>query len=82
MFTLNALLTLVDGYCEATGLAEATLSSRLFNDGKRLTEVRHGADIGIRRLERALVWLSRHWPVGAEWPNDVPRPVVPVEAAE
>jgi hypothetical protein len=47
----------------------------LFNDGKRIGLLRRGGDIGSRRLQEALQWLSDHWPAGAEWPSDIPRPV-------
>ncbi|MBB4952741.1 hypothetical protein H4S14_000783 [Agrobacterium vitis] len=74
MQTLTSLLTLVDAYCQASGLAEATVSSRLFNDGKRLGEVRRGADIGVQRVERAVRWLHEHWPDGFPWPNGISTP--------
>lgn len=79
---IDDLLKLSDRYCAATSVAETTLSSRIFNDGKRLTAVRMGADIGARRLEKALEWLSAHWPQAVEWPLDVRRPVIVREAAE
>lgn len=83
MFTISALMSLVEAYSKASGLAEATISSRLFNDGKRLSEVRQGADIGVRRIERAVTWLSANWPTDAEWPAGVPRPGAAIpEAAE
>jgi len=74
MLTIGALMKLVETYCHISGLAEATVSSRLFNDGKRLSEIRKGADVGVRRIERAVRWLSENWPEGAEWPASVPRP--------
>lgn len=82
MLTVAALTSVVSVYCQSSGLAEATVSSRLFNDGKRLSEVRRGADIGIRRVERAMQWMSENWPDGADWPGDVPRPRPAQEAAE
>ena len=75
MTSVLAFLTLVDAYCFATKMAEATLASRLFNDGKRIGQVRAGADIGARRLERAMQWLSDNWPENADWPEDVARPI-------
>lgn len=76
MLTLSAFLLLVDEYGKASGLADATLSSRLFNDGKRISSVRAGAEIGVRRLEKATQWLSDNWPQEANWPDQVPRPNV------
>ncbi|WP_377299761.1 hypothetical protein [Rhizobium sp. SGZ-381] len=81
-------MMLVETYAAASRKAEATVSAYLFNDGKRIGEVRSGSDIGVRRLERAVVWLSAHWPQGVAWPEGIPRPAVPdgekppVEAAE
>lgn len=79
---IDDLLALSDSFCSATGIAETTLSSRIFNDGKRLTAVRGGADIGVRRLERALEWLSANWPTAAVWPEQIRRPDGVREAAE
>ena len=33
-----------------------------------------GHDITTRRAARIVQWLSDHWPPGAEWPADIPRP--------
>ncbi|HTO29628.1 MAG TPA: hypothetical protein VL202_00390 [Pararhizobium sp.] len=72
---IDDLLMLSDAFCSATGLAETTLSSKIFNDGKRIAAVRSGKDVGVRRLERGIIWLSENWPTGAEWPAEVVRPV-------
>jgi hypothetical protein len=71
---LDHFLSLVDAYRKATGLAEATISTRVMKDGKRLRELRAGRDIGVRRLEEAITWFSDHWPKDAPWPADIPRP--------
>ena len=86
MSMIGSFLDIVERFCAASNVSESTVSSRAFNDGKRLSQIRGGADIGVRRLERAVQWLSDHWHDGAEWPQGVPRPVVdPIclpEAAE
>jgi hypothetical protein len=74
MDAIAQLLRLAERYCAATGLAEATVSSRCFTDGKRLAALRGGSEIGARRLGRALEWFSANWPDGADWPGDIPRP--------
>lgn len=79
---IDDLLTLSETYCSAHGIAETTLSSRIFNDGKRISAVRAGADIGARRLERAVEWLAVHWPDTTPWPEDIRRPEITREAAE
>lgn len=49
--------------CDATagrlGIARATLATKLFSDGKRLDAIAAGADIGVRRLERAVADLAK-----------------------
>lgn len=76
MTAITDLLRLTGSFCGAQGIAESTLSTRLFFDGKRIGSIRAGGDVGARRLERAVQWLSDNWPDGAEWPEDVPRPCV------
>lgn len=80
MDAIASLLRLADAYCAATGIAEATLSSRCFSDGKRLGAIRAGSDVGARRLARAVQWCSDNWPAGAAWPADIPRPFPPTPA--
>lgn len=80
MDAISHLLRLADLFSAATGLAEATLSSRCFADGKRLAAIRGGSDVGARRLARAVQWFSDHWPDGADWPADIPRRSAPIPA--
>lgn len=82
MIRLEHLLTTVEAYRAATGLAEATISTRVLKDGKRLAALRAGRDIGILRLEEAMRWFSDHWPADAVWPSDVPRPELTVHAEQ
>lgn len=74
MMTADHLLTVVDAYREARGVSDARVSTLLFNDGKRITAVRAGGDIGSRHLASSFRWLSDHWPDPAPWPSNVPRP--------
>lgn len=71
-------LKLVDAYASATDLAESTVSSRLFNDGKRIGNLRDkSGDIGILKIRDAIAWLSAHWPADVAWPPEIPRPPRP-----
>lgn len=81
---LKHLFLLADAYRAVDRIAEATLSTRIFADGKRLAAIRNGSDIGVRRLQEAVRWFATHWPEDADWPSDVPRPRVAgsLEAAE
>ncbi|MDP8249599.1 hypothetical protein [Pseudochrobactrum saccharolyticum] len=81
MNTVDAFLSLIDEYCASVKLAEATVSSRLFNDGKRIASIRAGSDIGVRRLNAAIWWLSEHWPPETNWPSELPRPSIPPVSA-
>lgn len=74
MVTIEQFLDLVDSYVSATGLAEATVSTRLFNDGKRIEMLRSGRDVGIRKVEEAVDWLAENWPKGARWPGAIAKP--------
>ncbi|WP_371346247.1 hypothetical protein [Ancylobacter sp. IITR112] len=80
MDAIEHLFRICTSYSAATGLSEATISTRLFRDGKGLARIRAGGDIGARRLERAMQWFAANWPEGAEWPADVPRPDTPTLA--
>lgn len=61
-------------YADCEGLSLSTVSTRVLNDGKKLSAIDSGAGITVRRLERALVWFSDNWPANCDWPPDVPRP--------
>lgn len=74
MENIASFLILIERFCQAARIAEATLSSRLFNDGKRIAALRNGSDIGVLRLGRAIGWLSVNWPEAAVWPEGVKRP--------
>jgi hypothetical protein len=73
-------LRLVEAYCIATELAEATVSTRIFNDGKAIESIRRGRDVGVNRLNTAILLLSEKWPAKAKWPKGIERPE-PVKAA-
>ena len=70
------LLLVADRYGDATRRSRARVSTLLFNDGKRLARIALGGDLGTRSFEAAMAWLSEHWPDGADWPPEVPRPGV------
>lgn len=77
MRPIDEFFLVVDRYCEASGIAESTLSHRLFNDGKRIRVIRQNedSDIGIKKVEAAMKQLSETWPDGTQWPRQVRRPV-------
>lgn len=71
---IDRLLTLARIYAAAEGIELSTVSWRMLGDGKKLDALEAGRDIQVRRCEKALQWLSEHWPKAAEWPQDIPRP--------
>ena len=61
-------------YCNQHGIAERTLSYQLFNNGSILRKIRNGNSITIHSYEKALQWLSDHWPADISWPDIIKRP--------
>lgn len=72
---LTQLLALIDAFCAARGISEARASTLIFNGGARVAQLRSGADIGIRRAEKAKRWISENWPDDVDWPADIERPL-------
>lgn len=75
------LLAIAHAYAVGADVSLTTVSSRVFDDGKKLAAIEAGGDIYSGRLNRALLWFSDNWPDGAEWPSDVPRPAATREVA-
>ncbi|RVT99075.1 hypothetical protein EOD42_02920 [Rhodovarius crocodyli] len=73
--TLEAdLIRCADAYCAAKGIARATLSTLLMNDGRSLERVAIGGSLTVRIWQRSMSWLSANWPDGEPWPDGVARP--------
>ena len=51
MRDLTDFLARCDRVASALGIARATLSTRIFNDGKRLQQIFDGGDLGLRRYD-------------------------------
>lgn len=62
MITEAELLRIIDAVTASTGIPDKTLSSRIFNDGKRIAAIRGGATITVRRMSDAVAYLCTHWP--------------------
>ena len=74
MVTADDILTLAKRYAEANGVELVTVSSRVFNDGKKLSSIQHGGDLTLKRCSYALQWFSDNWPHQLSWPREVERP--------
>lgn len=81
MITEADFLRVIDAYAQATGLGDGPISWRIFADNKRVSCIRSGATITVRRMNNALTFLSENWPRKAKWPKGVSRPRKDVEAA-
>ena len=68
------LLSVADAYKTGLGIEDTTVSARVFNDSKKLSALRAGADITIGRFNSALRWFDDNWPDGVRWPVQVQRP--------
>lgn len=75
MLNIEHLLTVADAYATAAKVEDKTVSSRVFQDSKKLAAIRSGSDITVGRYNSALAWFSENWPEEARWPHDVPRPM-------
>lgn len=61
-------------YAEAAGgLPETTVSSRVFNDSKKLRMMRAGAGITLGRYNMAMRWFAAFWPEGRARPAELTR---------
>lgn len=78
MNEIDHLLAVADAYKVALQIEDTTVSSRVFQDSKKLEALRSGADITISRFNSAMRWFSENWPVAAEWPRKVSRPAAPL----
>jgi hypothetical protein len=77
MSSIRDLLSVFAAYRSATGLAQATVSTRFLGRGSRLGELMAGGDMGSLRIDRTLADISRQWPAEAAWPEGVERPDPP-----
>ncbi|OOY32264.1 hypothetical protein BMI88_11025 [Thioclava sp. F36-6] len=69
MQTIEYLIQLADDYKRCAGVVEdTTVSYRVFRDSKKLTAIRSGADITLRRFNAAVIWFQENWPQGCEMP--------------
>lgn len=69
MLSIDALLSLADQFRAVAGIEqEKTLSSRMFDDSKKLAALRAGGEITVGRYNGAMAWLAEHWPDTAEMP--------------
>jgi hypothetical protein len=75
MTPIEQILSAASAFAAAKELSESRVSTLVFNDGKRLKDLRENdRDIGTKIFARAMQWFSDNWPEGAAWPEGVARP--------
>lgn len=78
MLFTDQLLAVARAYAEAEQVDLSVVSSRVFDDSKKLPAVATGvASLTLRRAEAALAWFASRWPAGAIWPAAVSLPAAP-----
>jgi hypothetical protein len=83
MLFTDQLLAVARAYAEAEQVDLSVVSSRVFDDSKKLPAVASGAaSLTLRRAEAALAWFAGRWPAGATWPAAVPLPAAPETALQ
>lgn len=49
-------------YCEITGLASATVATKVMNDGKFFDRIESGAGFTMRTYEKVMKWFHENTP--------------------
>lgn len=68
------IVAVADRYAELSEIGRKRVSFILLNRGSKLDHIAEGADLNTGTFERAMQWLSDHWPEGADWPDGIQRP--------
>ena len=68
------VLSLARAYAECVGISLTTVGVRAAGNDKMFVRLATGRTCTVRSLERAARWFGCNWPVGLDWPEDIPRP--------
>lgn len=68
------LQTICASYVAATKLKASTVAMRAARDARFFDRLESGGGFTAKTYDTVMLWFSDHWPDGAEWPVDVPRP--------
>ena len=79
----DSIIRLLEEYARLKAVTPITASTYCAGAGDFYSRLKRGRDVTTRRAARVVQWLSDHWPDGAEWPADSPRPppVLPADRA-
>lgn len=74
MGQIAQLISIAESFALKAEISLSAVSSRVFNDGKKIASLKNGGDITVTRWHNAIVWFSENWPDEADWPKDIDRP--------
>jgi hypothetical protein len=70
MANIQHLIEIADAYKVAAEVErDQTVSYRVFGDSAKLTALRAGADITVKRFNAAMEWFGQNWPDGKALPK-------------
>ena len=73
------LMACASAFVAVRGLSLTTLGRLAAGDWRFFDRVAEGSTtFTARKYDEVMVWFDEHWPDGAEWPADVPRPFAEV----
>lgn len=78
----NQLFALSEAYMSATGARVTAVARACAKDGWFFNALRDGKGFTARKYDEVVLWFAENWPVGAEWPEGVERPIVPARSNE
>ena len=69
----DPVLRVAELYASARKISLSSLGTYALRDASFFVRLAQGR-VTLRRADDLLAWLSRHWPVGLDWPPDISRP--------
>lgn len=68
------LLALARAFGAALGVRDSSVSHKIVGKGDFFAKLQQGSIPKVDTYEKLLQKFSDHWPEGADWPADIPRP--------
>lgn len=75
------LITLADAFGAHENVSHWAVSMRLTEKGDLIDRLKKGGDVRTTTYEQLMGRFSALWPADLEWPQAVPRPFTPKDAA-
>lgn len=80
--TETKLVTLGQLMSSASGMSESRIANLAGRDGAFFRRLREGKSCRLDTAGKMLIFFSRNWPAGIDWPNEIERPVLLPESQE